>query len=158
MKTGIDKVTIYVPNYARDHILGFADVLIDGHLILKNFQIVEKTSNQIVVKVASRPILRRCDSCGIHIPNLSKFCSECGIRLPPPESNFSRNGKLRISSSIFYSMDDAWFEKVQDMIVCCYKATKLKGLGQSTYSVSEIDGLFDIKNDPYPVGVVEKAK
>lgn len=118
------RISVKIPSKpGGSHVLAFADILFDGHLVVRGYQVIELSQGKIQYRVPVRNYMRDCPACRASSPVTCRFCPQCGVSLPDEQTERSRRGKMRMSSSVIYSTDDAWNKGINDLCVAAYGLT-----------------------------------
>lgn len=153
--TAIDRVTIMIPSRTENEsLLAYADVSLDGHIIVRNFQVMRRSDGTRDIRVPKRPFVKSCPACHLPCSVTYKFCPHCSKALPEPDdSNRTTSGNLRTVTSVVYSVDPKWTAKMEAVIVTAVDlALETPGILTQSFDVRKWDGETTLSRSAFPVG------
>lgn len=84
----ITEVRIFQKENANNKLKAYATITIDNAFVVRNIKIIEGKTG-LFIAMPSRKMQENCPSCGHKNVVHSKFCNECGSRLPVPVQSVS---------------------------------------------------------------------
>ncbi len=127
----ITEVRIFQKENANSKLKAYATITIDNAFVVRNIKIIEGKSG-LFIAMPSRKIKENCPKCSHKNVVHSKFCNECGNRLPVSASTVSSTPEemhdLRQSEhkDIAHPITAQAREHIQKKILDAYQAEKSK--------------------------------
>jgi len=145
----ITEVRIKLTERRSDKLRAFCCITLDNAFVIRDLKIIEG-SKGLFVAMPSRKLTDRCPRCGLKNPLRSKYCSECGNRLPPERIPRDPEGRPKLHADIAHPINAAAREAMQKKILKAYdeevERSKLPG-----YKPVEIyDSPDEYDADPEP--------
>ncbi len=73
------------------------------------------------IAMPSRKLTDRCPKCGMKNALRSKFCAECGGRLPPERPERAPEGRARLHADIAHPINSSARETMQRRVIEAYE-------------------------------------
>jgi len=115
----VTEVRVCLVNSADEQLLAFCIVTFDRAFVVRDIRIINGTNGPFVA-MPSRRATTNCDSCGTKNYLGSKFCAECGARMPPV-SQLKLPERSRGFIDIAHPINAKSREKIQSAILEAYQ-------------------------------------
>lgn len=132
----ISEVRISLVNGPDEQLLAFCTVTFDRAFVVRDIRIIHG-SNGPFVAMPSRRVTANCSACGSKNHLGSKFCSECGTKLPPM-SQLKLSERSRGFIDIAHPINAKSRERIQAAILEAFELELLKS-GQPDYQPESLD-------------------
>ena len=128
----ISDVRVKMISDAADRLKAVCAVTFDEEFVVRDVKVVTGTSG-LFVAMPSRKVSVSCPKCRFKNPIRSRFCSECGARVPAAELQEDENGRSRFHRDIAHPITTPFREKLQAAVLEAYEAESTGGGGQRDY-------------------------
>ena len=135
MTPPIDKITITIPAFSRSKTLGYADVRLAGHLLIRSYRVIAGERGGCEVRVPDRALSRRCPHCEQPCACSYHYCPDCGEHIGQDAVSRTARGRAKWTTSVVYSTDPAWTEVLTKLILDAFAA----GLKRAPVMVTSFD-------------------
>jgi stage V sporulation protein G len=115
----ITEVRIKLMTRRNDKLRAFCSITLDNAFVIRDLKIIEG-SKGIFVAMPSRKLTDRCARCGMKNHLRSKFCTECGNRLPVERALKDLQGRPKLHADIAHPINSAARETMQKRILVAY--------------------------------------
>lgn len=118
----------------------FASVTLDDAFVVRDLRIIEGTRG-LFVAMPSRKLMTRCPSCGTKNVIRSRYCNECGMRLPNVEhSDEDGQAGRRLYADVAHPIHARARDSLQSAILDAYEA-ELEASQRDDYVPQRFDDL-----------------
>jgi stage V sporulation protein G len=115
----VTNVTVKLSPPGGDRLKAFCTMTLDGEFVVRDLKIIEGT-NGLFVAMPSRKLTDHCPKCGGKNHLRSKFCNDCGAKLPEKRvSDEDVQGKLH--ADIAHPINSECRGRLQDVILQAYR-------------------------------------
>jgi stage V sporulation protein G len=115
----VTNVSVKLSAQSGDRLKAFCTMTLDGEFVVRDLKIIEGT-NGLFVAMPSRKLTDHCPKCGGKNHLRSKFCNDCGARLPEKRvSDEEIQGKLH--ADIAHPINSECRARLQDVILEAYR-------------------------------------
>ncbi len=115
----ITEVRIKLMTRRNDKLRAFCSITLDNAFVIRDLKIIEGSKGTFVA-MPSRKLTDRCARCGMKNHLRSKFCTECGNRLPPERALKDGQGRPKLHADIAHPINSAARETMQKRILQAY--------------------------------------
>ena len=115
----ITDVRIKLADTADDHLKAFCSITLDDCFVVRDLRIIS-TNDGFFVAMPSKKVSRQCISCPGKVDAAAKFCSSCGVKLPPSDVNDHR----RTFADVAHPITQAGRQQMESIIIEAYKAER----------------------------------
>lgn len=145
----ITEVRIKLMARRNDKLRAFCSITLDNAFVIRDLKIIEG-SRGLFVAMPSRKLTDRCPRCGLKNPLRSKYCAECGNRLPPERAPRDPEGRPKLHADIAHPINAAARETMQKRILKAYdeEIERSKLPGYKPVEIYESPDEYD--GDPEP--------
>ncbi len=149
----VDKITIILPSNTRSRTLGYADLLIGGHILIRSYRVVDD-GGRPSVRVPDRAMNRTCPQCGQFCAASYQYCPSCGGDIgPDPHVARTAVGKPKWTTSVIYSTDRKWTDTVTAIVLAAYEnAIRRLPVLTTTYDIAQTPNGWELKDSSLTVG------
>lgn len=116
----ITEVRIKLMTRRNDKLRAFCSITLDNAFVIRDLKIIEGSKGTFVA-MPSRKLTDRCAKCGMKNHLRSKFCTECGNRLPPERALKDLQGRPKLHADIAHPINSAARESMQKKILTAYE-------------------------------------
>lgn len=116
----ISDVRVRLINDGNDRLKAVCTVTFDEQFVVRDVKIVEGTSG-LFVAMPSRKVSVHCVECGFKNAIRSRFCNECGAKLPPSDAPEEDNGRSRLHRDIAHPITTPFRERLQAEVLRAYE-------------------------------------
>ena len=144
----ITEVRIKLMTRRNDKLRAFCSITLDNAFVIRDLKIIEG-SKGIFVAMPSRKLTDRCVKCGMKNHLRSKFCTECGNRLPPERALKDVQGRPKLHADIAHPINSAAREAMQKKILQAYteEVEKSKLPGYKPVEIFDSPEEYDAETD-----------
>lgn len=130
----ITEVRIFPKEGGNSRLKAYATITIDNAFVVRNIKLIEGKTG-LFVAMPSRKMRESCPKCNHKNEVRSKFCNECGEKLPlrPQQSTFSEmehDERLVEHKDIAHPITVQAREYIQKKVLDAYEAEKRKGISK----------------------------
>lgn len=116
----ITEVRIKLTERRQDKLRAFCSITLDNAFVIRDLKIIEGPKG-LFVAMPSRKLTDRCPRCNQKNPLRSKFCSECGNRLPSERAPRDPEGRPKLHADIAHPINASAREAMQKKILKAYE-------------------------------------
>lgn len=145
----ITEVRIKLMARRHDKLRAFCSITLDNAFVIRDLKIIEG-SRGLFVAMPSRKLTDRCPRCGLKNPLRSKYCAECGNRLPPERALRDPEGRPKLHADIAHPINAAAREAMQKRILKAYDEEVEKSKMPGYKPVEIYDSPDEYDGDPEP--------
>ena len=116
----ITGVRVKLISDAGDRLKAVCTVTFDEQFVVRDVKVVEGTSG-LFVAMPSRKVSTHCPKCGHKNTIRSRFCNDCGAKLPPPDLREEENGRSRLHRDIAHPITTPFREMLQGGVLKAYE-------------------------------------
>jgi len=116
----ITGVRVKLISDAGDRLKAVCTVTFDEQFVVRDVKVVEGTSG-LFVAMPSRKVSTHCAKCGHKNTIRSRFCNDCGAKLPPPDLREEENGRSRLHRDIAHPITTPFRELLQAGVLKAYE-------------------------------------
>ncbi len=145
----ITEVRIKLMTRRNDKLRAFCSITLDNAFVIRDLKIIEGPKG-VFVAMPSRKLTDRCPNCGTKNHLRSKFCTECGCRLPPERALKDPQGRPKLHADIAHPISSASREAMQKKILQAYaeEVEKSKLPGYKPVEIYDSPDEYDGGPDP----------
>jgi stage V sporulation protein G len=114
----ITEVRVKLVDSGQDKLRAFCSITIDDAFVVRDLKIIEG-SKGLFVAMPSRKLMTRCSRCGYKNQVRSSYCNDCGVTLPPEDSQ-RLEGKGKLHADIAHPINTECREQLQARVVESY--------------------------------------
>lgn len=115
----ITDVRVKLITDSGDRLKAVCAVTFDEAFVVRDVKVVAGTSG-LFVAMPSRKVSTHCPKCGFKNAIRSRFCNDCGAKLPPTEVGDDDNGRSRFHRDIAHPITTPFREKLQAGVLAAY--------------------------------------
>lgn len=119
----ITDIKIFRQDSPNSKLRAFVSVVFDNVFVVRNIRIIEGL-NKLFIAMPSKKIKQPCSKCGFKNELYSKFCNQCGTRIPissqPPDQG--------INKDFVYPIRQYFRRHLEEKILEAYKQEKAKNV------------------------------
>jgi len=142
----VTNVTVKLSPPGGDRLKAFCTMTLDGEFVVRDLKIIEGT-NGLFVAMPSRKLTDHCPKCGGKNHLRSKFCNDCGAKLPEKRvSDEDAQGKLH--ADIAHPINSECRGRLQDVILQAYRE-ELRHAGRAE-EAEHVVGQTDVEGGESP--------
>lgn len=119
----ITEVKISLREGANKKLKAYATVTFDNCFVVRNIKVIEG-SNGLFVAMPARKMKQFCPRCGKRIELNSKFCSQCGVQLPPTPRDLEQGKNSQIHQDIAHPINQQFRDYLQKKVLEAYQQEK----------------------------------
>lgn len=112
----ITEVRIKLMDGSEDRLRGFCSVTFDNCFVVRDLKIIDGNTG-LFIAMPSRKLTFHCPRCRTKNNLRSRFCNQCGNRLPPPRIESGPDGRGKLYCDIAHPINAACREQIQRRIV-----------------------------------------
>jgi stage V sporulation protein G len=116
----ISDVRVKLIEDAADRLRAVCTVTLDNEFVIRDVKVVSG-SNGLFVAMPSRKMSTHCPKCGFKNAVRSKYCNECGGKLPPSDVSEEDNGRTRLHRDIAHPITSSFRERLQTRVLRAYE-------------------------------------
>jgi stage V sporulation protein G len=116
----ITEIRIKLVSSARDKLRGFASLIIDDCLVVRDLKIIEGQQG-LFLAMPSRKLQDRCRDCGGKNGLRASFCNECGARLRSDRGERDERGRARLYADIAHPIHQEGRDELQRRVLEAYR-------------------------------------
>jgi len=117
----ITEVRIKLMDSAEDRLRGFCSVTFDNCFVIRDLKIIDGNSG-LFVAMPSRKLTAHCPRCRVKNHMRSKFCNNCGTRLPQSRSDSGPDSRSKLYADVAHPINTECREQIQSRIAEEYHA------------------------------------
>jgi len=117
----ITEIRVKLVQSARDKLVAFASITLDNALVIRDIKIISSGDDRLFVAMPSRKLCDRCSRCGGKNYVRSRYCAECGARLPKNRAGLDERGRPRLYSDIAHPIHQRARDHFHKAILAAYK-------------------------------------
>jgi stage V sporulation protein G len=136
----ISEIRVKLLPRPTDKLRAFASITIDDFLVIRDIKIIEGGQGRLFVAMPSRKLGDRCPSCAGKNPRRSRFCSDCGVRLPETRAQLDERGRPRLYADVAHPIHQKARDYIQSAILEAF-ARELELSKQEGYKAVEFDDM-----------------
>ena len=115
----ISEVRVKLVNNQDDRLKAFCSMTLDNEFVVRDIKIIEG-SGGLFVAMPSRKMSDHCSKCGGKNHLRSKFCSNCGTKLPDSRMKQDMQGRVKLHADIAHPINAGCRKKIQDTIITAF--------------------------------------
>ena len=143
----ITEARIKLVHAPGDKLRGFATITIDDAIVIRDLKIIDGPRG-LFVAMPSRKLQDRCPSCACKNPLRSRYCNDCGRKLPQRRGPADASGRVRLYADIAHPIHQASRDQMQAAVAEAYHR-ELEASRQSGYVAQRFDDLdYDAYGEP----------
>jgi stage V sporulation protein G len=143
----ITEVRIKLVHSPGDKLRGFATITIDNALVIRDLKIIEGPRG-LFVAMPSRKLQDRCPACAAKNPLRSRYCNDCGRKLPQRRGPADAGGRVRLYADIAHPIHQDSRDQVQSAVAEAYHR-ELEASRRADYVAQRFDDLdYDAYGEP----------
>ena len=119
----ITEIRIKLVGNRTDRLKAFATITFDNSFVVRDLKIIEG-QDAYFVAMPSRKLTDRCPACGAKNPLRSRFCAECGARLPEGRMRRGVGGRTKLHADVAHPVNSEARHYIQAEIVKAYEREK----------------------------------
>ena len=119
----ITEVRISLREGGNKKLKAYATVTFDDCFVVRNIKVIEGNSG-LFVAMPARRMKQFCPRCGKKIDLKSKFCSQCGVQLPPPPKDFDQTRTSQVHQDIAHPINQQFRDYLQKKVLDAYNEEK----------------------------------
>ncbi|MBN1435805.1 MAG: SpoVG family protein [Sedimentisphaerales bacterium] len=116
----ITEIRIKLVGNRTDRLKAFATITFDNSFVVRDLKIIEGQDGYFVA-MPSRKLTDRCQSCGAKNPLRSRFCADCGARLPEGRMRRNIGGRTKLHADVAHPVNSEARHYIQSEIVKAYE-------------------------------------
>lgn len=97
---------------------GYATVTFDNSFVVRNIKVIEGNSG-LFVAMPARKLKQFCPRCGKKVDVGGKYCSYCGVQLPPPPKDISKE-KQGTHQDLAHPINQEFRDYLQSKVLDAY--------------------------------------
>lgn len=117
----ITEVRVSLREGGNRKLKAYATVTFDDCFVVRNIKVIEGNSG-LFVAMPARKIKQFCPRCGKKIELKSKYCSQCGIQLPPSPRELEGDKSFQAHQDIAHPINQQFRDYLQKKVLDAYKA------------------------------------
>jgi stage V sporulation protein G len=133
----ITEVKISLREGGNKKLKAYATITFDDCFVVRNIKVIEGNSG-LFVAMPARKMKQFCPRCGKKIDLKSRYCSQCGVQLPPPPKDLDQTKASQIHQDIAHPINQQFRDYLQKKVLDTYNEEKAK-LPQETAPTDKLD-------------------
>jgi len=117
----ISDVRVKLINDGNDRLKAVCTVTFDEQFVVRDVKVVDGTSG-LFVAMPSRKVSVHCPKCSYKNAVRSRFCNDCGGKLPPSQPTEEENGRSRLHRDIAHPITTPFRELLQAGVLKAYES------------------------------------
>lgn len=150
----ISEVRVKLVENRSEKLQAFCTITMDNDFVVRDIKIIEGARGPFVA-MPSRKLTDRCQRCSGKNHLRSKFCNECGSRLPQSRGRPEPRGRTRLHTDIAHPINARCREFIESSILEAFYA-EVERSKSPDYVAPDLDD-FDYDDD-FPEPEVERAR
>jgi stage V sporulation protein G len=123
----ITQIKVHLKDSQDSKLKAFVTVTFDDMFVVRDLKVIEGKKG-LFVAMPSVKMKEPCPKCGKKIPMHSKFCSECGSKLPEPNRNHDEDSEEREEhKDIAHPVTAEARDYIRKKVLEAFEAEKKKG-------------------------------
>lgn len=115
----ITDVRVKVLDNPGSPLRALCSITLDGDFVVRDFKILDGTSG-LFVAMPSRKVTMPCPNCNYRNHARSKFCNDCGKRLPQASLPVGDDGKVKSHREVAHPTNSEFRARIQEVILQAY--------------------------------------
>ncbi len=111
----ITEVRIKLMDSAEDRLRGFCSVTFDNCFVIRDLKIIDGNTG-LFIAMPSRKLTSHCQRCRMKNHMRSKFCNNCGTRLPQNRHDSGPEGRGKLYADVAHPINAECREHIQSRI------------------------------------------
>lgn len=112
----ITEVRIKLMDGGEDRLRGFCSITFDHCFVVRDLKIIDGNTG-LFIAMPSRKLTFHCPRCRTKNNLRSRFCNQCGSRLPAPRVDAGPDGRGKLYSDVAHPINAACRETIQRRII-----------------------------------------
>ncbi|MBN2120741.1 MAG: septation protein SpoVG family protein [Candidatus Omnitrophica bacterium] len=140
----ITEVKVSLREGGNKKLKSYATVTFDDCFVVRNIKVIEGNSG-LFVAMPARKMKQFCPRCGKKIDLKSRYCSQCGVQLPPPPKDLDQTRASQIHQDIAHPINQQFRDYLQKKVLDAYNDERSRVSAEKPSSES-----LDIQGDSEP--------
>jgi stage V sporulation protein G len=133
----ISEVRVKLVSNKDDRLKAFCSVTFDNEFVVRDIKIIEGT-NGLFVAMPSRKMSDHCEKCGSKNHLRSRYCNNCGSKLPEERIRKDPKGRPKLHADIAHPINANCRKKIQEKVTTAFKE-ELENSQKPGYRPQELD-------------------
>jgi len=142
----ISDVRVKLINDSADRLKAVCTVTFDGEFVVRDVKVVDGT-NGLFVAMPSRKLSVHCPKCRHKNHLRSRFCNDCGARLPAGAPPAEGDGRSRMHRDIAHPITTAFREQLQARVIEAFFAESEEARDPN-YIAPDLDEAQEVVQEP----------
>lgn len=121
----ITEVRISLREGGNKKLKAYATVTFDDCFVVRNIKVIEGNSG-LFVAMPARKMKQFCPRCGKKVDLKSRYCSQCGVQLPPPPRDLDQTKASQIHQDLAHPINQQFRDYLQKKVLDAYNEEKGK--------------------------------
>lgn len=149
----ISDVRIKLVEDPNNRLKAVCSITLENEFVVRDLKVVEGT-NGLFVAMPSRKLSIHCPACGQKNHLKSRFCNDCGAKVPPARIGSDSNGRFRLHRDIAHPISPTFREKMQQRVIDRY-TEEMELAKNPDYAPADIDQDFEEQESQAPTAEVQ---
>ena len=133
----ISEVRVKLIENKDDRLKAFCSITMDNEFVVRDIKIIEGTGGYFVA-MPSRKMSDHCTHCGGKNHLRSKYCNNCGAKLPENRARKDVKGRMKLHADIAHPINSNCRHRIQEKVIEAFKR-ELEKSTQPGYKPVEMD-------------------
>lgn len=112
----VTEVKVKLVDIKSERLKAFCTITMDGEFVIRDIKIIEGGSGPFVA-MPSRKLAAKCPRCSTKNHLRSKFCNECGTKLPECKIPKDSAGRIKLHADIAHPINPDCRERIQRAVI-----------------------------------------
>ena len=116
----VTEVRVRLAERKQDRLRAFCSVTFDNAFVIRDVKVIQGDQG-LFVAMPSRKLTDRCPSCRVKNQLRSRYCSDCGARLPDHRAQLDDRGRPRLYVDIAHPVNAEARSHIENAVLAAYQ-------------------------------------